>query len=729
MRRTLAACAPEEQVAGSRDPATSPPAPPSRVPEVFGPGGLLARAFPGYEPRPQQAAMAAAVERATDRGEHLLFEAPCGVGKSVAYLGPAILRAVPRGRRVLVVTANIALQEQLVGKDLPGLRAILPVPFTFAIAKGRAQWLCEEQFAETRAEVARKGKLKVLGAANAHRWEELEAWAMRTQTGDLSELTSFDVGAVRQYVAVSADECAGPSCPSRKECHAERAKAEFWKADVVVTNYAMFLLDLALRIRSEGESGALPAWDVLVLDEAHACADIARDHFGARATEGAVKHAARLLDRGDDAVAPDLADDLRAEAESYFRELLDYRRSKEYLVRFKRPAEGPDSAPLCVLLTAGAVALARAASAEENGARRQRMRSGARRMLEVGQLLRDAFALAEPERIVYFAEVEGSKGHERAALASRLIYPADFLREHLFAKEGRSVVMCSATLATGDVEDPRSFEFIRSELGCDTPRTRALGVSSPFDLARQALLCAPRIGAGAKDRDDHEAACARAIVALAHATRGRLLAVFTSRRGLSRAREAFDEVPSADCTWTELLVQGDAPRTELVRRFKAALRPAELCPACGTDVGSRAFCDCPARPPTRWPMHGAVLLGLDSFREGVDVPGEALSVVVLDRLPFATPDDPVLDAVDQATPGGAFMTWMLPRAITGFRQLVGRGVRRLDDRAAVVVLDDRLVSKGYGRKFIRAVAPIPLTRELEDAARFVGGDVGEGIGR
>lgn len=665
--------------------------------------------------------MAAAVERAIDRSEHLLFEAPCGVGKSVAYLAPAILRAVPKGRRVLVVTANIALQEQLVGKDLPGLRAILPVPFTFAIAKGRAQWLCEEQFAETRAEVARKGKLRVLGSANAHRWEELEAWAMRTQSGDLSELTSFDVGPLRQHLAVSADECAGPSCPRRRECHAERAKAEFWKADVVVTNYAMFLLDLQLRVRSEDEAGVLPAWDVLVLDEAHACADIARDHFGARATEGAVKHAARLLDRGDDAVAPEIADDLRAEAIGYFHDLLEYRRSREYRVRFKRPGEMPGGSQLCALLGAGAEALERAATAEDNGARRQRMRSGARRMLEVGQLLRDAHALARPEAVVYFAEVEGALNNQRATLGSRLVYPAEFLREHLFAKEGRSVIMCSATLATGDTEDPRSFDFARGELGCDTRRTRALGAASPFDLARQAILCVPRIGAEAKERDEHEERAARVIVDLAHSSRGRLLAVFTSRRGLAKARVLFDEVPHADRTWTELLVQGDAPRTELVRRFKAAVR-LDPCPACGEAPVGPA-CDCGARPPARWPASGAVLLGLDSFREGVDVPGEALSVVVLDRLPFATPDDPVLDAVDQATPGGAFASWMLPRAITGFRQLVGRGVRRLDDRAAIVVLDDRLVSKGYGRKFARAVAPIPLTRDLEEAVRFVGGDL------
>ncbi len=649
------------------------------LPIAFGPGGFFARAFPGYEMRFGQVAMAREVERAIVDRAHLLVEAPCGVGKGMSYLVPAIEHAVKGGKKVVVVTANIGLQEQLVKTDLPMLREVLPTPFSFAIAKGRANYLCLAQFEATQREVSMKGAAKLLGAGSM-RWRELEGWAMTTRRGDVSEL-SFEPGGLRPRFTVSAEECVGPHCPRRRECHAEAAKDAFWRADVIVTNYAMFLLDIVLREASEDQSGTLPAWDVAILDEAHRCPDLAREFFGFRVTEGAIKHAARLLDRDDDAIDPALAADLRGEASSYFDELLRHRRSKEYRVRLRRPGEGPDPSALIAMLQAGAGALSRAMAIEDEPALRQKLRQGMTRCSVMAAQLLAAHALSEPEAKVYCVELDGPEGRERAALASKLVRPADALRPKLFAKGGRSIVMCSATLAVGG-----SFAFAREELGCDGARELAVG--SPFDHRRQAMLLVPRGLPPSTDRIEHERAVARLMVRIAHASRGRMLGLFTSNRGLRAAAAAFEEVPHADRTWREVLVQGDAPRSELVARLKAQV--------------------------------GGVLLGVDSFWEGVDVPGEALSVVVIDRLPFATPDDPILDAVDALTPGGAFASWSLPRAVTELRQGVGRLIRRATDRGIVVVLDDRLVSKGYGRKFLRSLPDMPLTRDFEEALAFLG---------
>jgi ATP-dependent DNA helicase DinG len=244
--------------------------------------------------------------------------------------------------------------------------------------------------------------------------------------------------------------------------------------------------------------------------------------------------------------------------------------------------------------------------------------------------------------------------------------------------------MTSATLA---VEG--GFDFVARELGCDV--ARELVVQTPFDFERQALLVVPRGGPDPKRRDEHERWVADRMVEIAEASRGRMLGLFTSRRGIRKAAEAFDRVVGAS-TWKRVLIQGEAPRGQLVEEFKREI--------------------------------GSVLLGLDSFWEGVDVPGEALSVVVIDRLPFATPDDPVLDAVDAQLPRGAFEEWSLPRAITAIRQGAGRLIRSKKDRGVVVILDERIITKGYGRRFLRSLPPAPLSRDLQDVGAFLRGKIG-----
>lgn len=655
-------------VVGDRRSISDPPAPGSSsayIEQAIGDGGHLSRALPGYEARPGQVLMAHAVHAAIEERKHLFVEAPCGVGKGIGYLVPAIHHAVGRRRKVLVVTANIALQEQLIGKDLPLLRRALPTPFSFAIAKGRSNYLCAQAFEDNH------------GTVRDPRWGEIADWASRTTAGDVSELP-FEPGPLRKSFTVTADDCLGKACPSREDCHAEKAKEACAGADVVVTNYHLFMLDMMIR-SDPGAEGPLPVWDVAILDEAHSAADVAREILGWKVTRVTCEQIASALG-GRDPVDGDLADDLKAESSSFFADLLDHARGDTYKARIRREGEVP-STGLPGLLEMASAALLREAEGAE-GPRRARLRKEAERAINAASRIRRARELKDPDRIAYCIEVDGERGRERAALCAKLIWPGDVLRPRLFTSPGKTCVMTSATLAVDG-----SFDFLARELGCDV--ARELVVESPFNFAEQALLVVPRGGPDPKRRDEHEAWVAETILNIACDSGGRLLGLFTSRRGLLKAAERFRRQYGGSAP---VFVQGDEPRAQLLAKFKAEI--------------------------------GSVLLGLDSFWEGVDVPGESLSVVVIDRLPFATPDDPVLDAVDALLPRGAFAEWSLPRAVVEIRQAFGRLIRSRTDRGVVVILDDRITSKGYGKSFLRSLPPAPMSRRLEDVGAFLAGKIG-----
>lgn len=646
---------------------------PSYVDEALGPGGHLSRVLPAFEARAGQRALARAVDGALRDKAHLLAEAPCGTGKGQGYLVPAIHHALERRKKVVVVTANINLQEQLARSDLPLLRRALPTPFTSALAKGRSNWLCTEAFEEHD------------GTSRDPRWSQVVEWAETTSTGDVAELP-FEPGPLRRLFTVSAEDCMGKACPSVETCFAAKAKEQWAKADVIVTNYHLFLLDLVIRGQDPEAEGALPPWDVAVLDEAHELADIARELLGWRATRGSVDQVAQALG-GREGVDSELAEDLRAEGTAFFSELLDLRLSDDYRARLRRPGE-VDGARLAELLSAAAGKL----TAEVEGAeprRRERLRRGARQAERLAARVRQATALADPDRRAYSVELEGEEGRRRAELCCRLIWPADVLRPLLFSPPGRSVVLTSATLAVDG-----SFDYLVREVGADrdlpggrVEAARELVVPSPFDFERQCLLAVPRGGPDPRERERHEQWVAERLVEVARLSRGRLLGLFSSWRGLKVAAEAMRRARGP--AWGAVLVQGEDSRPRLVERLRKEV--------------------------------GAVLLGTDSFWQGVDVPGEALSVVVVDRLPFASPDDPVLDAVDAQLARGAFAEWSLPRAIVKLRQGHGRLIRGKGDRGAVVVLDDRVLTKGYGRQFLRALPRSPLTRDLADVANFLDG--------
>ncbi len=674
----------------------------SLVDDTFGPEGLLASRFPGYEPREQQVVLAKEIERVIADGENLLAEAPTGVGKSVAYLVPAIEHAVTSGTTVLVVTANIVLQEQLVDVDLPRLKEILPVAFDFALAKGRGNYLCLERFGETQTERAIAG-LRIDDEAN---FGAVRRWAAETTRGDLSELPFEPSVGLRRLFTVGSDDCLGFDCPRKLDCFANKARSKLASARVVVANYALFFSDLQVRSATDGEVGILPRFDVLVLDEAHRAAEIARDFFGFRHTVGSVRWAIRLLGGAPAKAAaeeiPELDTELkertgRAAAE-FFADLA--RRAGTSATRLSSDVQAE---VLIGLLGDAAGVLERSAATLpglERAARRRLNRGAERCALIASNLTRATRRQSEAE--VFFVE---KTGEDRVALCSKPIEVGELLRERVFeSSEIRSVIAASATLTTGrssnllSGERAPNFEFMADELGAEAART--IAVDSPFDFAERCLFVVPGASAiclpGESQYGDEAAAVvagvANDIAALGKGTLG----LFTTRRGMQRAYEvALDRVVFDEddplARQPRIMCQGSAPRSELVRRMKA--------------------------------YPGSVLLGTSSFWEGIDVSGDALACVVMDKLPFPTPDDPVIAALD-ARDRNAFVRHMLPRALFAFRQGFGRLIRTKTDRGVVICLDRRIFEKGYGRKFLMALPRgVRVSRDLSDVARFLG-DIG-----
>ena len=298
--------------------------------EVFGDGGLFASRFPGYEMREGQVALARMVDEAMRGGRHALGEGPCGTGKSVAYAVPAVHHAHHEKKRVVIATANIALQEQLVRKDLPMLASVLPWPFTFALLKGRNNYVCLDRMAESEA----RGELRGLYYDDQQRQvDEVLAWAEATKTGDVSELAFIPHAQVWSKFSVGSEDCKGDGCPFRDDCYAERAKATAQGADIVVTNYHMLFAHLAVR-QATGQDLVLPAFDLLVLDEAHEAAEIAREFFGFTLSEHTF---GRLASAAVDLGNKQLAGELRQEAQRLFATLADFARSPRYKKRLKAP--------------------------------------------------------------------------------------------------------------------------------------------------------------------------------------------------------------------------------------------------------------------------------------------------------------------------------------------------------------------------------------------------------
>jgi ATP-dependent DNA helicase DinG len=646
--------------------------------DILGSDGLIARALPHYEHRPEQLTMADAVERAFADADHLLAEAGTGVGKSFAYLVPAILQA-NRGKRVIISTFTIALQEQLIHKDLPFLAKVLPMRFSAVLGKGRSNYLCFRRMAQLA-----KGRDKLLTSERQHRqFDKLADWAMDTETGERQELDfEFDETLWRR-ICSDASSCRGQKCSQHSRCFLQAARRKMLAADIVVVNHALFFSDLALRA---GQGDLLGKYDYVVLDEAHTIESVASDHFGLSVRSGQVNLLLRELyneetNRGllallgeQDACA--VVQRAAAISEEFFARLSNY--DGPAIARNGRIVQAeviPDTISPAMVGVASALRELRKHIDEEDT--RSELAGYEIRALELGDSLRRLIMQIDEDHAYWVTSRQG-RVHEFVTLSSAPINVAPILRTALFDDVG-SVVMTSATLATG--QDPRhGFEYIRQRLGM-ADDGRDLLLASPFDYRRQATLYLETQLPEPNRLREFVPAAADAIRHYVEESQGRCFVLCTSYSLLDALREELE-------SWCylrdyELLAQGGPlQRSAMLDRFREKMR--------------------------------CVLLGTMSFWQGVDVAGEALSNVVITKLPFAVPDEPLIEARIDAirqTGGNPFSQFQLPQAIILFKQGFGRLIRSSRDTGFVVVLDHRIVNKSYGKAFLASLPPINIVRD------------------
>ncbi len=610
-------------------------------------------------PRAQQLEMAQAILAALEAGGSLAVEAGTGTGKTFAYLVPALLA----GGKVIVSTGTKTLQNQLYDRDLPAVREALAAGTTTALLKGRANYVCLYRLERARAD----GRLET--REDALRLARIEQFAATTLTGDRADLAAVPEDApVWQHATSTRENCLGQECPKHKDCFVMRARRNALAADVVVVNHHLFFADVALR--DEGVAELLPSCNTVIFDEAHQLPETARLFFGETlSTAQLVELArdARLELRAAGGASPEL-DRLAATLDKAARDLrLCFPREGLRLGWAQALREAGFADALRAL--AAAIEALRAPLAEQSE-RSEGLGACARRAGEAGALLA-RIGEEQAKNEVRWVEVFG----QSLQLHVTPLVPAELFRKQM-ADHPRAWIFTSATLAMGE-----DFSHFKRELGIEQAEARAW--PSPFDFERQALLYTPR---GLPDPNDagYTDAVVEAALPVLEASGGRAFLLFTSHRALRRAHELLRE----RVTWP-LLVQGAGSRSELLVRFRA--------------------------------LGNAVLLGAASFWEGVDVRGEALSVVLIDKLPFAPPDDPVLAArieALRAEGGNPFMEYQLPRAVLQLKQGAGRLIRGEEDHGVLVLCDPRLHTKAYGRTVRASLPPMRQTREIADVRAF-----------
>ena len=630
--------------------------------EVFGAAGKLSQAVDGYAYRPEQAAMARAVGLALARLEPLIVEAGTGTGKTFAYLVPALLS----GRSVIISTGTRTLQDQLFRRDVPLLAKALGQPVKIALLKGRANYLCRH-----RLELATQQGSLLKGERGAARvLARVSRWAATTKSGDLSELTDLpEQSAVWPSVTSTRENCLGQECPQFSRCHVFDARRNAQAADIVVVNHHLLLADLALK--DEGFGDLLPGAEAVILDEAHQVPDIAAQFFG---VVWPVRKAQLLLrDIGAELAAAAIR------APAIIEAVLNIEAQLEGL-RLALPraagrhewSELPDA--FLDALPRIETALSELAGELEGLGGGAGTANCARRALVLANALAGLRELDDQS---------GLRWIEAAASGLLLQFTpfeiAERLREYVESRPC-AWVFTSATLAIGD-----DFSHFAARIGL--PEARTLRIDSPFDYRSQARLFLPPRMPEPLDpafADEFIQACAPLLCA----SGGRAFLLYTSYRGLAegvRALKArFPEPPFP------VLVQGEAPREALLNRFR--------------ELGN------------------AVLLATGSFWEGVDVKGEALSIVAIDKLPFAAPDDPLLKARLEGIRrrgGNPFYEYQLPQAVLALKQGVGRLIRDFDDYGVIVIGDPRIRTKAYGRVFLDSMPPSPIITDSAAGAQFL----------
>lgn len=680
------------------DDASAIPTPSEYVDRTFGAGGYLARKWgTSYQPREGQVALAHAVDRALTARTHLLSEAPTGTGKSLAYSVPATYHAATQGKVVVVVTANIALQEQIINKDLPLLAEILPWGFSYGLLKGRGNYLCRSQYERAFAGGRQQAMFDAESLASSpvdRDRARLVKWAKDqvefAKFGDQSTLGWKPPDKLWRELSVAADDCKGKRCSFAGTCGALRAQGFARGSQVVVTNYHIFFTNLLIHL-DRGIDAILPPHDAVIFDECHAAPDVAREFFGWTITEGSVKRAAGYF-RGS---APDLVDRVVKAGGWFFNQMRGLRHDeRRYKARVVAAMLNSDDRAAADKLTEQLVDLDRRLDQDIAGLSSVRadeqIAAAEIAKNRVGKLLgavQSVLSGGGENEVVFVEEDE----FRQARVVCRLVEPAQVLHGGLFGKtitrEGKgpeavSVVCTSATVTAGG-----DFAFARRELGVE--RAEELTVASPFDYEGQAILVIPD-GLCAPSDPQFTSEVSAVFLRTIDLARGRTLGLFTSRK---RMNEVYDAVTGR--TPYRILRQDDGQRSTLIEEF-------------------------------RRDRH-SVLLGVASFWAGVDVPGDSLSCVFIDKIPFPAPDDPILDRLTE-TDKRAWQAHAVPRAIIEFKQGFGRLIRSSTDRGVVVCCDTRLITKGYGKMFLKALPKeMQKVRNLEAIREWIDGPAVEEI--
>jgi len=640
-------------------PATAP-----AMKEIFGPGGLLEKCmWRGYEHRPGQLEMAEVVHDAFEGHHHAIVEAGTGTGKTLAYLLPAICS----GRRVVISTATKSLQEQLYQKDIPFLQKHFAPNLKVAVMKGRANFLCRAKLHQ----MADQPMLRGMEELDAFR--QIKDWARLTETGDRAELAFLpDDSELWTRLDARRDTCTGQKCPEFSQCFVTAMHQRAQEADLIIVNHHLFFADLALKQDDFGR--ILPEYSAVVFDEAHEIEDVASDYFGRQISNFRFEELARDADQTLRLLrlsSPSLlrkTQRIRERTRGFF-EAFPAREGRFPFARNEREAflEQNREAYDAVISSLKAMETEFAALTQKP----EELVRIARRSFELRQELAFLFESNEKNFVYWF-----ERRNKGVFLAATPIDVSQILRERLF-EQFDTVILTSATLT---VEG--RFDYIRQRLGLDHAKERAL--PPEFDYKEQALFYVPKKMPDVRD-PGFAARAAEEIVQLLETSQGRAFCLFTS---YTQMNELYERVRTR--VDFPLLLQGTAPRTALLETFKNT--------------------------------PGAVLFATSSFWQGVDVPGEQLSCVIVDRLPFAVPSDPIVAArvkLLQEDGRNAFAEYQVPQAVLALKQGFGRLIRAKTDRGILALLDTRIQRMPYGRIFLESLPNYRTTQDLAEAGRFL----------
>ena len=627
---------------------------------ALGENGVFSKALPSFNPRPSQQSFAEDVARIIDSGGVLVAESGTGTGKTFAYLVPAILS----GRQVVISTGTRHLQDQLFFRDLPKVREILAVSPDVALLKGRANYLCLFRLKQLAQDPGLKYQKGI-----AEKRRMLENWAAMTSQGEIAEVSELDEqDAIWRQVTSTAENCVGSDCPDFKACYVNKARQRAMKAQIVVVNHHLFFADVTLK--EEGFGELLPNHEVVIFDEAHQIPDIATRFYGFTVSTFQLKELCRdvVVAEAKEKSGVPLADSVnkvQSSIDPMHLAVTKHARGAAHIL-----VEDPAClSAINSLLDALAELETHLSSAATAGDGLQRCHE---RTLQLQGHMLDwlAYASRTGDYVCWF---ETSKSNTRITASPLSVRQQ--LRE-ILTQAGKASILTSATLAAG-----ADFSFYLQHLGLDEVDTECY--DSPFDYAHNALLYLPEHLPEPHERHFVDAMIEASMPVL-NASKGRAFMLFTSYAMLHRAAQKM-----RDASQWNLYVQGQAPRGELIEQFRRAER--------------------------------AVLLGTASFWEGVDIQGEDLSCVIIDKLPFAPPNDPVMSArlQKQAQEGGnPFFEIQVPDAIISLKQGAGRLIRDEHDKGVLMLCDTRIRTKGYGSRFLDALPPMRHTNQIEEVIRF-----------